>query len=141
MVIEKILAFGHANILGTHKTTIEITKEPELSKQGDCIIGVNADKSCADLSNELKTALKSNKKFEIILRAGGIEEKISGFGSPDLKLTNKKDIVLRKSSHIDDRTLLIRCDKACTDLNKKLIQKLQNPHTELELLIETISVV
>ena len=136
--MEKILAFGHPNILGTHKTTIEITQELELSKQGDCIIGVNADKACADLSNELKTALKSNKKFEIILRAGGIGEKITGFGSPNLILTNKRDIVLRKSSHIDDRTLLIKCDKACADLGREFIKELKNSNEKIEMTISAI---
>lgn len=137
--MEKIFAFGHPNILGTHETTIMLTKEAELTKRGDCVIGVNANKSCADLSNELKAALKSNKKFEIILRAGGIEEKITGFGSPDLILINKKDIVFRKSSHIDDRTLLIKCNKACKDLSREFAGKLMDSNVRLEIVIEKIS--
>ncbi len=138
MVMEKITAFGHANILGTHKTTIEITREKELTKAGDCIIGVNADKACSDLSNELKAALKSDKKFELILRAGNLEEKITGYGSPNLILTNKHNIVLRKSSHIDDRTLLIKCDKACNDLDREFINKLKNPCLKLWFFIRLL---
>jgi|SRR3989338_4511790 len=137
MVLEKIIASGHENVLGTHKTTIEITKHSELSKRGDCIIGVSASLSCADLSKELKTALKQGKKFEVTLRAGDLEEKITGYGSPNLILTNTHDIVLRKSSHIDDRTLLIKCDKACADLSREFVNKLRNPADKLTVIVES----
>ncbi len=132
---EKIIAHGHVNVLGTHKTTIEITKESNLTKRGDCIIGVRAEKSCADLSGDLKEKLKTNSKFVVTLRASGIEEKITGYGSPDLILTNKTDIVLRKSNYIDDRTLLINCDKACADLNRNLVEKLKDPNQIVEFII------
>lgn len=112
-----------------------LTKDSELSKAGECIIGVNADKACFDLPENLKAKLKTNSKFEIILRAGNLEEKITGFGSPELKLTSKKDLVLRKSSYIDDRTLLIKCNKVCKDLDRKFVEKLKNPEQELEILM------
>ncbi len=130
-----ITAFGHANVLGTHRTTIEITKDASLSKEGDCIIGVNADKSCSDLPDDLKKQLKTEKKFEIILRSGDSEERITGFGSPDLILTNKHDIVLRKSSYIDARTLLVKCNKACSDLSRAFVNKLRNPNAKIKLII------
>src|SRR3989344_1102873 len=136
MVLENITAFGHPNVLGTHKTTIEITKEVNLSKRGDCIIGVNATHSCADLPESLKKELKAGKKFIVTLKVDNMEEKITGYGSPYLKLTNTHDIVLRKSSHIDGRTLLIKCDKACADLSREFINKLRNPADNLTVVVE-----
>ena len=50
-VIERIYAWGHENIMCTHRTTIEITRDKNMSKRGDCIIGVNASKACIDLSS------------------------------------------------------------------------------------------
>ena len=38
----KIIAYGHKNVRGTHKTTFEITKDKDLTERGTCIIGVNA---------------------------------------------------------------------------------------------------
>ena len=32
--------FGHPNIRSLHGRTIEITREPHLTLQGDCIVGV-----------------------------------------------------------------------------------------------------
>jgi hypothetical protein len=37
---EVIFAQGHENILATHKTTLEFTKDKRLSKKGDCIVAV-----------------------------------------------------------------------------------------------------
>ena len=127
----EIKAKGHANVLGTHKTTLEVTKDPNLTKKGDCIIGVSVNLACADLPNELKKELKQNKKFTIILKVDSLEEKIIGYGSPDLILTNPHDIVMRKSDFIDDRTLLINCDKACADLSREFVEKLKNPNQEI----------
>ncbi|HIK00668.1 TPA: DUF371 domain-containing protein [archaeon] len=135
MVKETIIARGHPNVLGIHRTTIEITKESHLTHKGDCIIGVNADKACSDLSDDLKKELKKEKKFEIILRAGDSEERITGFGSPNLLLSHRDDIILRKSSYIDARTLLIKCDKACSDLNRGFVNKLKDPNTKIEMII------
>ena len=41
--MEIVIARGHPNIRATHKTTLEVTKEKELSPRGDCIIGICAD--------------------------------------------------------------------------------------------------
>ena len=88
-VREEVIAWGHPNILGTHETTFEITKEKELTKKGDCIIGVKANKSCYDLSDEIKSALKEGRKVRITLIAGEEKDVIEAVGSPALKLTNK----------------------------------------------------
>lgn len=132
---ENITAFGHENVLSTHPTTIEITTEPNLTPQGDCIVGVKASKGCALLSDELKQKLKSNTQFTIILKVGDIEDKITGYGSPYLILTHEHDIVLRKSEYIDKRTLMINADKAAKDLKPELIQKLKNPTQKLNFTI------
>ena len=42
-MIYKFHAYGHPNILGTHKTTLEFTKDEDLTSNGNCIIGVKAD--------------------------------------------------------------------------------------------------
>ncbi|MEM2324735.1 MAG: DUF371 domain-containing protein, partial [Archaeoglobaceae archaeon] len=44
-MIFEILAFGHSNITAKHRTTFEITKDQEISKRADCVIGVKASKS------------------------------------------------------------------------------------------------
>ncbi len=40
-----------------HHATVEFTKDKHLSKNGDCILVVAADKGLADFSNEFKETL------------------------------------------------------------------------------------
>ena len=47
-------AKGHKNVLSTHKTTFEVTKETELSKRGNCIIAVESTMGAIDLPDSSK---------------------------------------------------------------------------------------
>jgi len=133
-ITEIILVYGHENIQATHKSTLEITKEPQLSKKGDCIIGVSADKGIADLSLEFKESLrKKNAKMTMLIEAGEAAEVVNAFGSPRLILAHPTDMVVRKSSHICSRTLAIQADKAACDLSRKLLEKLRNPKQKVKI--------
>ena len=123
--------FGHENIRSNHQKTIEITKESHLTSQGDCIVGINATSSCADLPQELKDKLKIlGTKITFSIRVGKHEFVLEGKGHPDLILTHSEDIVIRKSNFICPRTLAIKCDKASDLLPREMVSLLQNPKTK-----------
>jgi len=127
-IVELITARGHENIQGTHKTTFEITKHLQLTKRGDCIIAVGADKALAELSPSFKKALRREQaKFCVVIEAGGIKEFVKASGSRRLRLTHPTDMVVRKSSYVCDRTLAVRADKAARDLSRELVKKLKDP--------------
>lgn len=131
---ETICAYGNKNIQATHKSTLEITKEAELSKKGDCIIAVSADKAMRDLSYKFKENLRREKaKITILIEAGNNMEMVKAFGSPQLTLTHPADIVVRKSNYICNRTMAIQADKAACDLSRKLVEKLKNPKQEVKI--------
>ena len=133
-VVETILARGHENITATHKTTFEITKEESLTKRGDCIIAVSANKAMLDLKSEFKKALKNeNAKLIIEIKAGEIREIVRAYGSSQLQLTHPTDMVIRKSSYICNRTLAIKADKAAADLSRSLVEKLRKPEQNVEI--------
>jgi hypothetical protein len=126
-ITETILARGHRNVQSTHKSTLEITKDDTLSKRGDCIIAVSADKVLADLSPQFKETLRGeNSKITILIEAGDITEKVNAYGNPRLILSHPTDMVVRKSSHICSRTLAIKADKAACDLSRELVERLKN---------------
>ncbi|KKM18232.1 hypothetical protein LCGC14_1667760 [marine sediment metagenome] len=137
---EKINAYGHENVLGTHNATIEITKNKNLTVKGDCIIGINASKSCNDLSPYLKKIIKSGKKFKIMLKVENLEDSFYGFGSRKLKLLDKEDIVFRKSKFICNRTVLINCTKSAREINRDLIERLHIPTKKLSIIFEVIEI-
>ncbi|MEM0473464.1 MAG: DUF371 domain-containing protein [Candidatus Aenigmatarchaeota archaeon] len=131
--LEKITSFGHELVSGKHKTTVEITKENFLTKKGDCIIGINANKSCFDLDEKTKHHLKSGKKVLFEIEVNGKKDRIDAFGSNGLILTNKNSIVIRKSNYIDDRTIAIKSNKAACDIRRDIIEELKNPNAKLIL--------
>ena len=53
-MIFKLQAKGHKNVTSHHKSTFEITKDPEIGPTADCIVGTGADKSMLDFPQELK---------------------------------------------------------------------------------------
>lgn len=135
-IIERIYAWGHENILCTHSSTIEITKDKSLTKKGDCIICVNASKACNDLTLEIKNQIKSGKKFKVILNVENIKDYFYGYGNKRLRLLDKNDMVFRKSNFICDRTVLINCSKSSIELNRDLTRILRKPKTKLLISLE-----
>jgi hypothetical protein len=133
-LIEQILAFGHKNILATHLTTLMITKDNELSKQGDCIIAVGANKAVSDLNLEFKQKLReSNAKLNVLIKVNNLVEQVTAHGSAMLDLSNNTDIVIRKSNFTSDRTLAIKADKAAFDLSREFVEKLKNSKQQVKI--------
>lgn len=134
ILTERIVAFGHQNILSIHPSTLMFTKDKNLSKNGDCIVAVGADKALADLSLAFRDALrKPNAKLTILIEAGGLIQEIGAAGSPKLILTHPIDMVIRKSDYISDRTLAINADKSSDDFPRLFIERLQNPWQEVKI--------
>ena len=134
---EVIFGFGHENMMATHKTTLEFTKDTHLSKKGDCIVAVAAGKALADLSAEFKEKLrKPHAKLVILIEAGGVIEQVNAHGSPQLILTHPTDMVVRKSDYVCSRTLAVHADKAAQDLSKALVEKLKNPEQKVKIILE-----
>lgn len=126
MISEEVLFTGHSNVQSLHSRTIEITKDTELTLRGDCIIGVNANKSCKDLSDKIKEKIKKNNSYtEIELIVEPFNFLIKGSGHNELLLTNSKDIVLRKSKFICDRTLSIKCDYSSLEIPREIVKALK----------------
>lgn len=123
----KIRAKGHENVLSLHKSTFEITKDKDLSLAGDCIIGLDIDKSMDDFPEEFKNKLANDDTKVIVeLNTPNASDRIEGHGHHELSLSHPTDIVCRKSTFICPRTLMIKSDKAAIDLNRDLISDLAN---------------
>jgi hypothetical protein len=131
-----IIAYGHVNIRATHSSTFEITMDSQLSLKGDCIIGIKASHSAQHLNQQFGEAIRHPQtKIITHLTAGTITDQIHGVGSARLILNSPTSLVWRTSDYVDNRTLAIRCNKAAKDLNRRLIESLQNPETELQVTI------
>ena len=60
-----------------------------MTPRGDCIVGVNAKSSCADLPEELKDKLKNpDSKVTFSIQVGNEDFVIKGKGDPELILNS-----------------------------------------------------
>ena len=128
---EEITFQGHKNVLSLHSRTIEITKDANLTRKGDCILGVSANKACNDLNSSIKNRLKTTGtvvKISIVVEP--FEFQLSGYGSNILEISHGHDIVLRKSKYVDSRTLAVSCDKSAFDIPRNLVTLLTNAETK-----------
>ena len=130
-------ANGHKNIIATHKTTFEFTKESSLSKRGNCIVAVKSTKSGIDLPIEFKkTAKNQEAKITIIIEIDNLQEKINALGNPKLQFSHPTDLVVRKSNFVCNRTLAVRANKASVDFSRELIEKLKNPNQIIKITLK-----
>ncbi len=112
-------AEGHPNVKATHKTTLEFTKEKELTLQGDCIIAVNSDFD----PEKLKEFVKHNKKVKVKITADDKTEELTAELNPEFQ--DKTEIVIRLSEYKSERTFAVRATKAAKHLSRELVKELQ----------------
>ncbi len=116
---------GHKNVRAKHKTTLEFTKEKELSPRGDCIVAIACDKAICEAPTWLRRWLLKGGRIKITIACGSAKDCIYACGSEKLSFSHPRDIVIRKSSYIDGRTLAVHSSKAAADLKRKLISELR----------------
>jgi hypothetical protein len=128
---------GHAMVRSMHRTTIEVTMDEDLTEEGDCIIGVGASKGCGGLDARVRERLrKVGSRATIRLVVGGQSFELRARGDPRLDLTNPRDIVIRKSEFVSDRTLALGADAAARDIPRKIVSLLKDPLTTGRMEIE-----
>jgi hypothetical protein len=130
-------AWGHENIKSTHKTTLMTTTETHLTKRGDCIVAVNADKGLRDLPEDMKLmAMSSQSIITMVLKIGQLVFTVKGRGDPNLTYNHPTDIVARKSEYTCSRTLMVRANKAACDIEPSFIALLRNREQDIEITIK-----
>jgi hypothetical protein len=122
---EVIHATGHEHVAGTHKSTWELTHDDWLTPAGDCILGVEADRTPAEFDPAFCAACReSDATVTATLSTAGYEVTVTGRGHQDLTFDDDRSLVVRTSEYIDDRTVMIGADAAATDINRDLITAL-----------------
>ncbi len=133
---ETFMAWGHPNVRSTHRTTLMTTTDGHLSTRGDCNIAVSAEKGLIDLDPRIKEAIRrEGSSVRLLIETEGKTFTVQGFGDPRLTLSHSSDMVIRKSSYICDRTLMIKADRAACDIENSIIELLQKENCQISLTI------
>ena len=134
---EEVKFRGHPMVRSTHPTTLEVTTEEHLTENGDCIIGVGADKGCSGVSEAVKEGLRrTGARVTIRISVGGHTFRAEARGDPRLELSHPHDIVIRKSGFVSDRTLVLGASAAAKDVPREMVRLLTDPSTTGRLEIE-----
>ena len=124
---DEVEFFGHPMVRSNHRNTIEVTRDPNLTLRGDCIIGVRADKGLADLSREVRDSICSDgSELFIAIEVGWESFAVRALGSSRLSLEDSHEMVMRKSDYVSPRTLAIRADAAAKDIPRSIVENLRS---------------
>ena len=124
---EIIRCRGHPLVLGTHPTTFEVTCGKHLSENGNCIIGIAADKGCAGLSADFRKILAHDDAVLVTrLSTGEHRVEVRSRGSAHLTLDHPADMVWRRSTFTCGRTIGICSNRVAATLPRELIAALRN---------------
>jgi hypothetical protein len=133
-------AFGHENIIGEHKTTVELTSEESLTQRGTCIVGVRSTLTLSELSPEIKQLIKlDTTKIVLIMKVNDTIERVSGRGGLGLTYSDTISMVARTSTYQCGRTLMINSDKAASDLSRKFISRLKSKDARIDCELQFIT--
>ncbi len=134
---ETFKAWGQSNVRSTHRTTLMVTRDEELTARGNCIVAVRAEKGPKDLDPRLKDLIRNSEtRVTFTMEAGGSSFNVVGWGDPRLSLSDPKDIVIRKSGYTCGRTLMIGADKAACDIPLAFVKLLQDVEQRVRLTIQ-----
>jgi uncharacterized protein len=112
-------AFGHKNVLSTHKSTVEFTSEDFLTLRGDCILAINA---------KFEVPIDLNGKIKIEIFVDDLKDEIIAEYNPDF---DSDEMVIRKSTFLDKRTFAINASKAAIDIDRNIVNLLTDPKKQI----------
>ena len=79
-----------------------------------------------DIPSWLKEWLLNGNRIKVVIKCGKENDFLYAYGHRELVLSHPEEIVIRKSSYIDERTLAIKASKAAGDLKRELIEEIKN---------------
>jgi hypothetical protein len=124
-LVEYVQGKGHPNIRATHPTTLAATREPEVSRAGDCFIMVSADKAPATLSEGFKNAARNHVKILVRIIVEDLEDCFECYGEPNLSFKDGCTMIFRKSSYVCDKTVGVKSSKSAIDISRSIVSKLR----------------
>lgn len=131
-------AVGHEHVSAEHESTFELTSDDWLTPAGDCILGIEADRTPASFDPAFVEACRRKRAtITATLLVDGHETRITGRGHPDLTFESDRSLVGRTSDYVDDRTVMVDADAAAADLDRDLIDALaEGANVECVLAVE-----
>lgn len=139
ILLETVGFRGHPLIRARHTKTLEITTEEWLTERGDCIVGVCAESGCSGLSEEVRRAIAlDGSRVTVRIVAGPHVFVVKAKGDARLTLTDRHDIVIRRSGYVCGRTLAVMADRSASDMPREMVEFLRSGSARGRMEIEVV---
>jgi hypothetical protein len=120
-------ASGHPRIRATHRKTLELSREREITERATCVVGV-----AAEIDEHALAALHGH--VELTLSAGERAETVRGRLNPAFRPGDP--LVVRRASAVTRDALVIGADRAACDLPRSFVEELARPSARIAVRIE-----
>ena len=86
-----------------------------------------------DLSDDIKKIARFERtRIHLKMKVNDESEEVVGYGSPGLTYESSVSMVARTSSYECGRTLMVKADKAASDLNRLFIAELSESDIQID---------
>jgi hypothetical protein len=120
-------ASGHPSIRATHRKTLELAREDEISERATCVVGVGArldEAALADLHGFVR----------LTLSVGGRSETVGGRLNPAFRPGDP--LVVRRATAVTRDALVIGADRAACDLARSFVASLADATARIAVTVE-----
>ncbi len=115
---------GHPNIRATHAKTLELTRDPDVTQRGTCIVGTASTHDPADLR-------RLRGRVTVDLAVGDHVQRFEALLSPFF--LDDDSLVFRRGPILRQRTFAGEATAAAADLDRDLVHLLGAPGAELRV--------
>lgn len=122
----RLVGHGSPAIRATHAKTLELTRDPEITERGTCIVAVDVEPVAAPLAGPVR----------ITISAGGEQFTLEARANSAWDPTGPA--VIRRSPFRRPGTLATHATAAAADLPRPLVAALQDPGATVEVSVEPV---
>ena len=122
-------AAGHPSIRATHRKTLELTRDPEITERATCVIGV-----AAELPEEELAALHG--RVALTLSAGGESVEVRGRLNPAFRPGDP--LVVRRAADVTRNAVVVDADVVAADVPRSFVAAATDPAARITVRVEEL---
>jgi 16S rRNA (cytidine1402-2'-O)-methyltransferase len=120
---------GHANIAATHAKTLELTRDPEITRRATCVLGVGSD-------HDDRALLALRGRVEVVLECDGARDELTATLSPFF--LGADSLVFRRGDGLRADTFAFDATKTAATLDRDLVNALGAPDKVLHVTVRAV---
>jgi hypothetical protein len=123
-------AAGHPNVRATHRKTLELARDEDITERATCVVGVGAR-----LDEEALARLHG--PVRLTLAVGGLAEAVHGRLNPAFQPGDP--LVVRRAPAVTRDAVMVGADRAACDLPRSFVAELARPSARIAVRIEELA--